>query len=275
LITVRHPGLPTDGVSRYWYRGSALLTHFYNAAFLLFPEGERYFVRHAKRALSHVRRPELQQDVRSFIAQEAQHAREHQRFFTVYDAQSLPYRVAVDAVAALIRAGDHISTRLLGEIASAHVSLAITAAFEHYAASWAEHMFRDPDQLDGLDPRMRTLLFWHYAEELEHKHVAFEMLRDLNDRYILRAAGMCVASAALWIMMSALMVHLMRADRELHVRRLGKELVQALRAPDNPIPLGIKSFFRYLRPRFHPHDIVVPDACRVWLARFDAAPGCS
>ncbi len=75
--------------------------------------------------------------------------------------------------------------------------------------------------------------------------------------------------------MSALMVHLMRADRELDVRRLGKELVQALRAPDNPIPLGIKSFFRYLRPSFHPHDIEVPDACRAWLARFDAAPGCS
>lgn len=270
VFPARPVSLPTEGVPRHWFLGSALLTHLNNAMFVLFPEGERYFVRRARRTLARVARPELRAEVEAFIAQEAQHAREHRRFLAVYEAQGLPVKPVVDKAAALLDRLDGALARLLGEARAERLGLAMTAASEHYTASWGAQVFGDLSELDGLDPTMRTLLLWHFAEELEHKHVAFELLKSIDDRYALRAAGMVLSTAALGTAIPLVAVYLMRADGQLDPRRLGPELLVFLRHPDNLVVSGLKSFARYLRPGFHPDEIPHAQAARDWLDAFEA-----
>ncbi len=263
--------LSTDGIPRYWFLGSALLTHMTNAMFVVFPEGERYFVRQARRALKYVRRRELLPDVESFIAQEAQHAREHQRCFASFEAHGLPLKSVVAHVATLLHFIDQVFSRHIKEPDAAKLTMALVAAFEHYTASWGELIFRDLSALDEMDPRMRDLLLWHFAEELEHKHVAFEMLRDLSDSYTLRALGMCAATIVLSVLLSLVTCRFLLADEELTLRQLAVDVSEFLRHPDNLLISGFKSFLRYQRPGFHPDDIAHPEAARMWLAEIKAA----
>lgn len=275
MNTIRRVELPLDGerVARHWFLGSALLTHLNNAMFLLFPEGERAFVRLARRVAAprRGRSPDAHADVEAFIAQEAQHAREHQRFFAIYQAQGLPYREIVARAAAVARGLERGVERACDAASAEKILMAVTAALEHYTASWGAQVFRDLGVLDAMDPDMRRLLLWHFAEELEHKHVAFDLLRELSDSYALRATGMLLATALLWPALALVMLRLLCADDQVTLRRLAREGIDVLRFRDNVLVTGARNLLHYLRPGFHPDEIAVPEAARAWLAGLKAA----
>ena len=54
---------------------------------------------------------------------------------------------------------------------------------------------RRPAISAAAHPVMRQLLEWHALEELEHKAVAFDVLRAVNPSYALRITGMALGSA--------------------------------------------------------------------------------
>src|SRR5690606_42152044 len=55
--------------------------------------------------------------------------------------------------------------------------LALTVAMQHFTASMAEFLLKNPEILDPVDPTVRNMLIWHAVEEIEHKAVAFEIGR--------------------------------------------------------------------------------------------------
>jgi predicted metal-dependent hydrolase len=59
-------------------------------------------------------------------------------------------------------------------------AVAITSATEHFTAIFAGWMLETPQNLEGADPRLKTLWLWHSAEETEHRCIAFDLYRALG-----------------------------------------------------------------------------------------------
>jgi len=78
--------------------------------------------------------------------------------------------------------------------------MAMVSCVEHVNA-YLGHEFLAQRMLEDADPDLRVLFEWHFAEEIEHKHVAYDVMQHLWPSYVLRLLGalMCLQglSAAL------------------------------------------------------------------------------
>ena len=135
--------------------------------------------------------------MRGFFGQEGRHAQAHERFFETMRAQGC-------AVDELLEAYERFAYGSLEKNVPARLRLSITVALEHFTAILAEDALNG-EGLAGAHPAMRRLLQWHAVEELEHKAVAFDVLRAVHPSYRLRIVGLALASLALggfWIHMT-------------------------------------------------------------------------
>ena len=64
-LTVRKPKFDfSNGAPRHWLKNSGLLTHVMNSLSLMFPEGERFFIRSVNRFSDKIKTAEMQQSLR-------------------------------------------------------------------------------------------------------------------------------------------------------------------------------------------------------------------
>src|SRR5690606_13527358 len=117
-------------IPRWWFANNALATHLSNGLNLLFPDGERFFVRSVKYYLDRIEDPELLAQVRGFFGQEGSHGHEHETFNRVlethgYDIQSFLKRYRKLAYGRLEPALPPV------------LRLSMTAALEHFTAALA------------------------------------------------------------------------------------------------------------------------------------------
>jgi predicted metal-dependent hydrolase len=160
---------------RNWCGGDAFSTAFFNALSMSFPFGEQFFIDAVRDVLATLP-AEIQEkyraDVRGFIGQEATHRRIHSLFNEHLESQGLKDGWSPRAARRM----------QLMEGADPRHALAITAATEHFTAMFAGWLLAHPGVLDGAEARLRTMWFWHSAEELEHKAVAFDLYRAAGVR---------------------------------------------------------------------------------------------
>jgi len=181
---------PFGALPRHWLGGSVLATHVANGVNLLFPAGERFFVRSVRRYLADLEAdPELKAAVRAFAQQEGHHAHAHERLFAELEGQGY-------AIKPFLKAYDAVAYGFIERVSSDKLRLATTAAAEHFTALLAEG-FLTRDVGDLMPDPIRRLLSWHAAEEIEHRAVAFEVLQRVDPSYGLRLAGLAMASATL------------------------------------------------------------------------------
>ncbi|MGB3622442.1 MAG: metal-dependent hydrolase, partial [Ketobacter sp.] len=64
-------------VPRHWNGGDPVLTRFFDALSVHFPEGERFFIQSVRNFQDRVKEPGLREDIRHFIRQEGQHGIVH------------------------------------------------------------------------------------------------------------------------------------------------------------------------------------------------------
>ncbi len=257
-IKPRDPGLTFDDtVPRHWFGGNALATQLANGVNLLFPAGERFFVRSVHHYLDKLDDPGLREQVKGFFAQEGRHARSHERFFERLEEQGYEIKP-------FLRVYERIAYGLLEPSFPPAYRLAVTAALEHFTAIMAEGALRER-YLDRAHPALRDLLFWHAAEEIEHRAVAFDVLSAVAPSYALRVAGMALAASALAAFWVAGAFLLLEQDR----RRGDIDLLAELRKLREH-PIGQRVFLRgiksYLRRDFHPLDAEIDDLAQQWLA---------
>ena len=248
-IPVRDPALEFDSsIPHHWFAGRALVTHVFNGFNLVFPDGERFFIRSVRDHLPRVEDPELRRQVKGFFGQEAHHAAEHERYFATLEAQGYEIRPLLRRFSRFMA----WSNRWF----PARLRLAITAGAEHYTATMGAFAFEDP-LLAEAHPTMRKLIIWHATEEIEHKAVAFDVLRATHPSYLLRMAGFAIATVSLLGWATAGTRLLVRSD--LRAGRLDRASLQAerreLRARQREFaPRFLANLRRYLRPDFHPNQ---------------------
>jgi hypothetical protein len=237
-------------VPKHWFGGLAVPTHIANGVNLLFPEGERFFVRSVYRYLDRIEDPALRAAIKGFGGQEGRHARAHEDFFTTLRAQG--YQLD-----RFLRFYGWLSYTLLERAAPPALRLSATAAAEHFTAIMAEGITQEA-AFEHAHPAMRQLLLWHAAEELEHKSVAFDVLQQVNPSYPLRVAGLAVATAMLATMWWSATLMLLRQDGIGPIEAWRR--LRAIRKQTGTEPIARRVFARgiraYLRRDFHPdqHD---------------------
>src|SRR5262249_33131816 len=73
----RDPALDLSTVPKHWLADNAAATAISNGINMLFPQGERFFVRSVNYYLDQIEDPELRAQVKAFFKQEGHHARAH------------------------------------------------------------------------------------------------------------------------------------------------------------------------------------------------------
>jgi predicted metal-dependent hydrolase len=256
--------LRADAIPRHWFAGSAVATHIANGVNLLFPAGERYFVRSVNHYIDQLQDDALRAEVRGFFGQEGSHARAHE-----LDADRL--RAQGYSIDGFLRVYQRFSFDWLEKRCPPELNLAATAAAEHYTAIMAEGALAR-DTLALAHPEMQKLLMWHAAEEIEHKHVAFDVLRAVNPSYALRMAGLAMATINLigwWVVGTTTLLRqdgVSLAEVRRQMRAIARE-----RAGQDDGPIATRVFGRgireYLRRDFHPRQNDNYALARDYLAR--------
>lgn len=198
-MQVRRPAFEFADIRRDWLAGSVVASHIANGVSLLFPLGERSFVRAVHDCLPQVKDPALCAQAKVFFGQEGAHAAVHDHHADMLRAQGYE----IDALLHWYGRYHALTRRL-----PARFRLATTAALEHFTAIMAENLL-STDAIEFLDATMERLLKWHAAEEIEHKAVAFDVLAAVAPSYALRMAGLVYATASLvgwWAVATAMLV---------------------------------------------------------------------
>lgn len=252
----RKPALDLASVPRHWFGNSAVGTAIANGINMLFPAGERFFVRSVHHYLDRIDDPILLAQVKAFFKQEGLHAHAHDELNDVVRAHGFAIDDFLARYQTISSAVERASPPAL--------RLAVTAAAEHFTAIMAEGAFAR-GVLDNLHPQMQELLAWHAAEEIEHKAVAFDVLRAVAPSYALRMAGLALATAMLGSFWAWATIDLLRQEG-MSLRRVRGEL----RAAGEHDPVLRRVFLRgireYIRRDFHPSDNHNEHHARDWFA---------
>jgi uncharacterized protein len=261
-IRTRSPRFDFESVPRRWFARSVLGTHLANGLNLLFPAGERFFVRSVRRYLDRIDDPQLREDIKGFSGQEGLHAYAHERYFEALEKQGYDIR-------GFLRFYEAFAYGFVEKVAPGQLCLAATAACEHFTATMAANALARA--ADGTmvvqDPTMRALFLWHAVEEIEHRSVAFDVLQQVNPSLELRAAGLAVATSmlfGLWMIAAGSLIVQDRARPE----RLARELRarREFRARHGAPRFG-SAILAYLRKDFHPsQDTTCDELARAYAA---------
>jgi predicted metal-dependent hydrolase len=246
------------GVPRHWLGNSMVGTALANGLNLVFPDGERFFVRSVNHFLPEIDDPELRERVKRFYGQEGQHAREHERFFEIMREQGFE----IDSLLARYR---HYAYEVLAPRIPPKLRLSITAALEHFTASFAVHALTSGMLEENAPPVMVALLKWHAAEEIEHKDVAYDVLMQVDDSYALRVAGLVAAVVALWGFWAYISIDLLRQEPEFELGKAAREWVGFVVTGTGPGMTMPLAFLSYLAPNFHPSHIANDELAREYL----------
>lgn len=252
-------GLDGD-IPKYWFSGDAFKTRFFDALSTLFPEGEKFFIACVRDYRDQVSDPALQQQVRDFTRQEAEHGLVHTQFNERLSAQG----IRVDRI-------ENKSRRVLQWMRRrlpASWTLAQTAAAEHMTAIMAHGFFERGDIFAGADARIRAMYLWHGVEEIEHKAVAYDVLtRVARAGYFTRIFGMLYISFQFPMHTFMIMRHMFAVDRFTRRQRLvlwarGLRWLYGWNGLYRPL---MRHYLAYYRPGFHPWQGGAMNAYSRWV----------
>ncbi len=244
---------------KHWFNANPIATHFMNAQHLVFPDGEKFFIRSVK-AFAEVYKndPELKKRVENFIGQEGTHFAEHQKFWDIMESQDLKPMGFVDFYRNSAWNGleswfrNKLAKNRLGD----KLALSITVALEHYTAMLAESGILNKEMTDKMPKEMQDLFMWHAAEEIEHKSIPFDVLRKVDDNYALRISGMLLASFGLWYYLTKGTIYLTKQDEDVNQKDIPKYAFDFLNNFRKNFGGTLsQQYFQYFKRDFHPDQI--------------------
>lgn len=233
-----------------------------NSVSLMMPYVEPYVVRAMRQVLPSLD-DGLAAEVRTYIAQEASHHREHRRFNDLV-VSSYP---AIGALEWTLRA----TFDWLWRTRSDRFHIAYAAASEavaYGAARWVER--HHAELFAGADPTVTALYLWHLAEEVEHKNVAFDVYdAKYGSRWPLAGAmvlSMMVLAAFAFAGTTLGLIHERRLFHPVATWRLCR---WALSFVITELP----NMFASVLPGHHPSEFSDPTWFALYLAGMDREMG--
>lgn len=236
-------------------------THFCNVLHLLLPAGEEFFVELFKQALPLIADDQLRLDVQGFIGQEATHSQAHAGVVDYFAAKGMdmsPFTAQIQWLfAKLLGDRPHWSKRRQQKWMLERVAL--VSAIEHYTAILGEWVLDTPEHdALGTHPVMVDMLRWHGAEEVEHKAVAFDVMRHLQAGFWRQVrTQLIVTPLMLWLWVRGLRF-MYSVDPELPpgTKPRWRDWFDAARRGLVPAPFEFTRVIgAYYKPSFHPSQL--------------------
>lgn len=264
------------GLPMHYFDSNPFATHYANGMNMLLPEGEVFFVDVFQQALPLIKDDVVREDVIGFIGQEATHSSSHQSLLVYLNSEGLDTDPYVEQVRWFFR-------RLLGDrdLAGRKARswllerVAIVAALEHFTSYLGDWGLNARAWDDALSPRVLDLFRWHLAEEVEHRHVAFDLFTHLDGGYLRRVRTWLIAAPTLAILWTRGIRYLMSVDPELTEkdRRIRfRDVRRTWRKGLMPSPWSLaRMFVEYFRPGYHPSRYGSTSQAVAYLASSPAA----
>ncbi|MBC2641084.1 MULTISPECIES: metal-dependent hydrolase [unclassified Rhodococcus (in: high G+C Gram-positive bacteria)] len=217
LLQARNVEFDWSNLPMHWIPGDPFSTHVLNVLHLLLPAGEEWFVETFKEALPLIEDEQLRDDVVGFIGQEAMHSNAHTGVLVHLKEKGLdptPFTEQMEWTFSKI-----LGPRPLTGLREKNYlieRLAVIAAIEHITAFLGDWVL-NADGLDraGMHPTMLDLLRWHGAEEVEHRSVAYDVMRYFDKRESRRIRTQVIVTPVIvWLWVRGTRF-LMRNDPEL------------------------------------------------------------
>lgn len=240
------PAFGTD-TPRHWCGGDPALTHILNAYTLLVPGNEGYFIRALKRCLPLLDDPSDRDMARLFMRQEGQHGAGHHRYWAVLKAQG--YRIA-----GFQSTVDGLLYKVMEPLTPLKLRLSMVACVEHVNAYMGHEFLRQRILADAV-PELRALFEWHFAEEIEHKHVAYEVLGKVAPAYPLRLLGAAVVLPMFYGLTTLGMIWFLAQDGALLKVGTWRALGRHLFGRHRMAARTCGHIAAYLRPGFEPWQL--------------------
>ncbi len=234
-----------EQTDKHWFGGSVFKTHWLNSYTLIIPDGEKFIHRTTKKFLDLVD-PTLQEQVLGLLGQEISHSREHEKFFENLSGQG--YRIGgFLSVYRFVFYG--VLERLVGLVLGRKFILSTAAAIEHINAVIAEVGLSNAF-LEDAHPEVKPLFEWHYAEEIEHKAVVYDVLQQVAPSYFVRAIGLLFAFVTFLGVLAIGTLVLVAQDKKLFAPL--RDATAFFFSKDRFVPRMLGAMVDYLRPGFHP-----------------------
>ncbi len=231
-------------VPHHWCDGDAMLTHVLNTFTLLVPGNEGYYIRTLKSCMPRIADSAMRHTVRQFMLQEGQHGVGHHRHWQLLESQG--YRIA-----GFHRRVDTLLYRVIEPLTPLELKLSMVACVEHVNA-YLGHEFLAQEILKDAEPELRALFEWHFAEEIEHKHVVYDALQAVAPSYALRAVGAAVVLPMFYALMMLGAVNFLKQDKLLFKRSTWSSFARHLWSGHHMLRRTCGHLLAYLRPSFHP-----------------------
>lgn len=240
------PGAIPEDPSKV-YAGSIAVSHFFNAMSLLFPRGEQFFI-DSVRQFADKTPAHLKDEVKAFAGQEAMHSKAHKLWNENVKAKGYD----VTGVEWLLEFALGNFDKL--EKVFPALGLSVTAALEHVTATQSAWFLRHPEFTARLEENARAITLWHSCEEIEHRHVAFDLLKTVNDSYALRIGGHLLGQILLWSSAFYGLGLILAQEKQLTLRDLFADVRDAAPGLAEFTRNNLKEFFHYFAPDFHPEE---------------------
>ncbi len=248
-----------DDFDPYWHPQLPELAAAANAVSFMMPHAEPYVAKAVRRGAADAGLSErAAHEAEIYVRQELEHHRQHRIFNDLVIARYPSIRRLDRVLAWTFR-------RL--ENRSAAFGLAFAAGFETIAytgARWTDARLRR--LFGGADPTAATMFLWHLAEEIEHKNVAFDVMKAADVGFFRRLAGVVSASVLLASFAIVGTWMLLIAQRRFHspvahARLIGWTFSFLFEA----VPAMAVS----LLPSHHPSSLSDPSWFAQWLETYD------
>lgn len=276
-VTLRPRNVQWDwaGLPKYYVYGDPVTTHVMNTFNMLLPEGEIFFVELFRKALPLITDDGVREDVIGFIGQEALHAAAHQSLLEHCSAHGLPTERYLEQLRWLF--GRQLGDReLTGEQAVAWLieRVAVVAALEHFTSYLGNFGLNATAWPGAVEPRVLDLVLWHLAEEVEHRHVAFDLFGHLDGRYRTRIRAYAIAMPMFLLLLVRGVRFLAHHDPDIDARPipLWAAARRAWKRGMLPGPASMtRMILQYLKPGYHPRQYGSTTQAVAYLASSPAA----
>lgn len=249
MITVRKRKFDFSNSPKYYYNDSKLITHFFNALSATFPPGEEFFVRAVRHYRKNTNTP-LEKDIAGFCGQESWHSLAHETMNDYAKFHNVDLKKYEKKIDKLLKRAEKILTPKM--------CLAATVALEHYTATMGKEILENPKWLNNFEEPYKELIKWHSTEEVEHRHVAYDVYMREGSDYLTRVSVYVGASIIFWIIISLMTAELMLNDKDMDwFTRLDETVYGLLQllGPKGFIINILKDTPMFFRPGFHPNQI--------------------
>jgi hypothetical protein len=176
-----------DDLAAHWNPARPEWSQVVNAGSLLMPYLEPYLIDAIRAATKRIDDPALLEEAKAYMGQEAHHWKQHRRFNDLLVARGYTAIRDYEQLLADDYARFQRERPLEFHLAYAAGFETMALAMGHMLIRMRGFFFRD------ADPSVSSLVLWHFVEELEHKHAAFDVYQHVVGRWGLRVWGLLFA----------------------------------------------------------------------------------